>query len=365
MLRFISTSIFRGRAHKRAFTLTELLVVIAIIAMLIALVLVGFAKAKLLSKVASCLSNQRQLALAQASYATDNGGAYVSNRTSGFTQTNEVSFTLNNTMGSFPILLNKGVLGYDKYHSWTASFGSSVVAGSEKEYKVNSNDSTAKALSGGRLFSYIGSTMVYASPLDPTINRSVTDLKGRIRSYSFSSFVGGLVPEDSQEWANKWHTWFANQFVSPREWKTTHVANHRFPSQTLMSVVEDDSDGFAFNNQGWCIDPRPPLGSIAPLGTPNPGAWANSGGWEGWIDWPALWNPKNITYSYVDGSTESYSLQKPGLVSLIQGPPGAGFGHRYPQPGDTPGDPLRRDWMHFRERLCPGMIPPMIPRYQQ
>jgi hypothetical protein len=171
------------------------------------------------------------------------------------------------------------------------------------------------------------------------------------------------VPEDSNEWSTKWVSWFVGQGITPREWRTTHVVHHKFPSQTIMTLIEDDSDGFAFNNQGWVIDPRPPLGSPAPQGTTNPGSWASSGGWEGWIDWPAFWDPKNITYSYADGSTESYSLQKPSLVATIQGPPGAGVGHRYAQPADQAGEPWRRDWMHFRDRLCPGIIPPMTARY--
>ena len=336
----------RFSGESRGFTLTELLVVVAIIALLLALILIGFRKAKLMAKTMSCLSNQRQISLAQASYATDNGGAYASNRTSGFIQLNEVSFTLSNTCGSFPILINQGRLTYDSYHSWTASYGANMNGSTELE----------TAVTKGRLFPYVGSLPVYKSPLDPT---------DRFRSYSLNSFVGGTVPEDSQEWATKWHTWFCSQNVTPREWVSTHVVHHKFPSQTLMSIIEDDSDGFAFNNQGWCIDVRPPLGSIAPPGTPNPGQWGNTGGWEGWIDWPAFWEPTNITYSYVDGSTESYSIQNKSIVTAIQGPPGAGIGHRYAQPADSAATgPWRRDWMHFRERLMPGVIPPMVPRYQ-
>ena len=338
--------------ESRGFTVTELLVVVAIIALLLALVLVGFRKAKLMAKTMSCLSNQRQISLAQANYATDNGGAYASNRTKNPGDPNDsppdynLRFTLSNTCGSFPILINKGNTAADSYHSWTASYGVNMNGQSELE----------TAITKGRLFPYVGSLPVYKSPLDPT---------DRFRSYSLNSFVGGTVPEDSREWAEKWNTWFCSQDVTPREWVSTHVVHHKFPSQTLMSIIEDDSDGVAYNNQGWAIDPRPPLGSIAPPGTPNPGQWANSGGWEGWIDWPAFWEPANITYSYVDGSTESYSLQNKSIVTSIEGPPGAGYSHRWAQPADNAATgPWRRDWMHFRDRLMPGVIPPMVPRYQ-
>jgi len=338
-------------AARCGFTLTELLVVIAIIGLLLALVIVGFGKVKTLARVTSCLSQQRQIALAQSSYASDNNGAYTSNRTSV-----DINFAYALTVGTqtWPILINNGSTVQDSYHSWTASYGTSVSGQDELQYGLNSENTNAKALSGGRLYAYIGSNNLYKSPLDPT---------KRIRSYSFTGFVGGTVPEDSNEWATKWVSWFVGQGITPREWRTTHAVHHKFPSQTIMTLIEDDSDGFAFNNQGWVIDPRPPLGSPAPQGTPNPGSWASSGGWEGWIDWPAFWDPKNITYSYADGSTESYSLQKPSLVATIQGPPGAGVGHRYAQPADQMGEPWRRDWMHFRDRLCPGIIPPMTARY--
>jgi len=342
--------------QSRAFTVVELLVVVAIIALLVALLIVGLEKARTMARVAGCLSNQRQISLAQASYALDNVGAYASNRTSGMTNLTDMSWTINVPCGQFPVLINKGNTNQDSYHSWVASYGASVVGGTEMEYGVNSTNTAAKALSKGRLYSYMGSASLYRSPLDPTT---------RIRSYSLQSFIGALVPEDSREWSDKWDDWCCAQGVTPREWTATHSKHHKFPSQTIMSIVEDDSDGFNYNNQGWVIDIRPPAGTPAPPGTPNPGAWGSTGGWDGWIDWPAFWEPNNITYSYVDGSTEAYSLQKPKLVSEIQGPPGAGMGHRYPAPADNAATgPWRRDWIHFRDRLFPGVLPPVMPRFQ-
>ncbi|MSR29451.1 MAG: hypothetical protein EXS03_07765 [Phycisphaerales bacterium] len=183
--------------------------------------------------------------------------------------------------------------------------------------------------------------------------------------YSRNAFVGVTVPTDSPGYLQGWQTWFCNQCVSARQLVTTHTTMIKDPSHTIMSLVEDDSDGFNYNNQGWVIDIRPPAGTPPPPGTPNPAGWSSTGGWEGWIDWPAFWDPSNITYSNVDGSTEAYSLQKPGLVAMIQGPPGAGAGHRFPQPADDLSQGRwRRDWMHFRDRLFPGVLPPMLPQYQ-
>lgn len=67
----LSSRKLAGSPHAAAFTLIELLVVIAIIAILAAILFPVFAQAKEAAKKTSCLSNQKQIALAWPMYAND------------------------------------------------------------------------------------------------------------------------------------------------------------------------------------------------------------------------------------------------------------------------------------------------------
>ena len=66
--------------HRRGFTLVDLLVVIGIIALLVAILLPALQKARESAKVTQCLSNLRQMGLAQGMYLLDNKGRLPNRR---------------------------------------------------------------------------------------------------------------------------------------------------------------------------------------------------------------------------------------------------------------------------------------------
>ncbi len=334
---------------RRGFSLTELLVVLAIIMLLVAIIVIATKKVRRMSSMAGDLNNQRQIALALSSYSMDFNGAIPSNRTS---TDGNFNYSLNPTGGCggpFQITINGGNTNAATYHSWTASFGTNMAGSEEVEYGVNSltaTDSSRKALSNGKLWPYIGDYGVYRSPLDPSAwfeGMTYQNSNSRLRSYSLNGFVGSTVPEDSSEWAGKWDDWFCVNGVPMTATNTTRISRIPQPARTIASIVEDDNDGYNFNNQGWVIDPRFP-------GTPQ------ATGWEGWIDWPAMWDPTAIPFSYMDGSTEVYSVQRKSLPDELEI-----FGHRYAVPADLSdpitGQSVRLDWVYFRDRLLPGIVP--------
>lgn len=290
----------------RAFSLTELLVVVAILAILIGLLTVGIAAVQRTARFTKCLSNQRQIALAGASYASSNAGRLVSPRTSRPCTDPNLPCQLN-VPGCQSISLPTGKDELE-YHSWTASHAPNMLGYTELE----------GALTKGKLFPYVGSVPVYKSPLDPG---------ARLRSYSLSAFVGCHVPDDLPDYM-QWEQDY--EPINCQNFNTTAMSRLQQPSRTIVCITEDDNDGFNYNNQGWVIHPT----------TPN------------WIDWPAFWDPLNVTYAMADGSTERYEVARPELPRLIQA-----FGHWYYEaPVNGTGPRASRDWYHFRIRCLPGNI---------
>lgn len=283
---------------RRGFTIAEVLVVIGIIALLVALLFPVFGRVRSAARTAKCLSNQRQITLANATYAASNKGKWVSPRTD-----------KNGTL--YPSNTANQV-----NHCWVKAEGANITGQFEKP----------AALEQGVLYPYIGNIQTYVSPHEPTNPMAMvaSNATTRIRSYSFNALLGTTRPDELPEFDDDFGTALGVPLI---KYNSTSIGQITKPSQMMSTIVEDDS--VAYNNQGWLILPQ----------TSN------------WIDWPATWVPDAVTMSYVDGSVQSYALKNKTLPLSWET-----NGHRWQQPADAVAG-FATDWKFFRDRLNPGVIP--------
>lgn len=154
-----------------AFTLIELLVVVAIIAILAALLLPAFSKAKAHARRVGCINNQRQLALTWVLYAGDNSERVALNGHDTLpTGTNKLLWVLGDTHFYMPAFTDARFLVHPGY----AAFGSYLRAAAI--YKCPADQSTVA--SGGALSTVASGGVKVA----------------KIRSYSMNSYLGWNGP---------------------------------------------------------------------------------------------------------------------------------------------------------------------------
>lgn len=306
------------RTATRAFTLVELLVVITIIAIVLALILVAVQSLQNAARATACLSNQRQLALANQTYATDNNGRLASPRT-------DSSAIVG---GGLPTLPN----------SWVDT--NSALCSGDRE--------TDKSLERGALWNYLGATSkAYLSPMDPTGRRdwsytspAGTCPDGRVRSYSFNSFVGvgaysfAARCDDFWQFPDPTSSDYPEQYRGA-QFKTLTMSQIPRPSETMATIAEEDA--YNFNLQGWCVRVRPPSGLAGD-----------------WIDTPALWNPGRVNLSYMDGSVSAPNIIYKELADIMQPNPSAPPIHFAVEVGTRPAHRF------MSGILLPGIVLPEI-----
>lgn len=303
------------RGIRRGFTLLELLVVLALILLLIGMVWMAVGAVQLQARTTSCMSNQRQINMANYGFAGDNNGTFMSPRSAP---------NFNPSSGNWSDIADCS-RGGEEYRLFTKSFDSSGadrignISGARTEYDL--------AITDGAAWEYLGDLKIYSSPLDPT---------NRLRSYAINAYVGEICPDNLP--VDDIGDLVTNGWRSART-----LSGLPIPNRTIMTVCEEDhqgggTDGIAdFNLHGWVVK-----------------SWTPS---QAWWDYPAPWLKEGITLSFCDGSTSFYRFKTPDLGNvLIDHSAGGGY-HRATYEGDPgagPYDETNSDWHWFKNHMLPG-----------
>jgi prepilin-type N-terminal cleavage/methylation domain-containing protein/prepilin-type processing-associated H-X9-DG protein len=247
------TAALSGRIRRNrvagGFTLIELLVVIAIIAILAAMLLPALAKAKLKAKAATCISNQKQLALAWMMYADDNQGGIIN------------FDTAVNTAGDKP------------WRYATPNPLPNMIGLSPTDAQVARLQEGYKQ---GGLYQYAPNVNVLHCPADARYNVSSIGINTAPGNFAYGSYsgAGGM-----------------NGFIyeGPPNGPLKKQSSIVHPSERFLWVEENDPNG---ENRGpWGMkDPNP----TAPYAQ------------AAFLDGPASWHGGTSTFSWADGHAESH-----------------------------------------------------------
>jgi prepilin-type N-terminal cleavage/methylation domain-containing protein len=253
----------------KGFTLIELLVVIGIIAVLAALLLPVLGNAKQKGSQATCLSNQKQLALAWMMYAGDNNGRIVGfstgpvNGTPGVTPPDPTSWRtdVRFVLPSIPQTTQQGVI-------------QATEAGFRQPMK------TAAQTINGPLFQYAQNANIIHCPGDTRVNLP----PGSGFAWDSYSGVHGLNGE-------------SNDVIITKSSQVLH------PSDRIMWVEE--CDGRGDNLGSWDFVPGTSQDNFA---TQSPQ----------WIDSPAAYHGVTSTFNFVDGHAEAHKWVDASTIAFAK-----------------------------------------------
>lgn len=230
------------------------MVVIAVIGVLLGVVIISLGTAHDSALSTRDLSNQKQIAKADISFAVDHRGKLLHPR------------TIDEDPDSGTHVNDDARKRFWVRDDWANT------------YQVPDTPTGLEALKQGAAWEYIGNADVYLSPLDPT---------QRLRSYSLNSFLG--VNNGADDYAGYAGNPPPNLGMNYVPCSSISIVPQ--PSRTLCVINEDDIE-YANNWNGFLVHP----------------GWGNTVIAQ-WIDIPAWqWNPGRINLAYMDGSTDTYQV---------------------------------------------------------